>query len=1502
MDFEVPLGRRMRLAVKVMHSAAGQRVFVFETDQGRHRIAVQEHLLDGLRRTFLAFTDSLGVNGSNSGDETIITRVFSSFGGQHFFRLDFERDPDHGEVISVLDLQSTETSDRLVVPVEYARIFSGALFDDRLGFPSGCLEKVMSYHSLLQLAFPNVSASLNASMGHRNGFLTIEINAPRLSEPIYSLQHGDDDDTSASDESDGRAKSLSKRNKPSSFKSRLGVRTRSALSVSYDELLSSLGVGSRSDESTSDKDAGAVRKLDALPSAILDLGIQASQVHALATSSIRIKVEEDDMEALRLSLETNGGGGEFFLGFEIVDVWYLDRVKKVKAVRFPLYFLPVTVVDYGAEIEVCFAQDPVFNLNFLAISDLAQRFSGARATDKFLEDLLGRIQMARFDFLGKVERVRIERRLPVDGSLLLSQRRVLLGQEDRGPIGGALEGLRIQHVTIDPGRTLLFPRNLSMTEADLALASDLDRIRKQALAGTQEFNATLLGHVFNPSRPAVLEIGKRKRVLAQAGEAPRCNPFDLPDALRFLFDEFERKDLILVEGPPGTGKTFSMLNLLVHCVCSGKRVLVVSDKQSALDALFEKIAEFMRDGVADDREHLTRDLALRAGIKRPIWSERSLTGIQSAARALRTELKLDLVQEILVSGRVSGDSSVADQARFEAELGQIDVRIKDEIGSIDRLLSKQFGPEVHGDKRVCSRHSHETTADEIRDLADFCSYLLTSPDLPLSELKDCLRTFVRNRREILFALYPGIASDFCPVDFRGWKNQEARLKAAGQVIETMLIDKPLTLAGVEQIAKPLGGTRWPAFLASLHARVFTSASGSGPTGLRRIRDRFFFPLAEDLQNLLSVIRDDLELFRCEGLTKRRCVSQLAKLHQFLTCQTDQIQTDLQHKRMPGQVSPAPCLAWAIVSQIIYESFAQSRAAGERADQRRSQDKFEHLTADEIGARLHGIQTLQSLRSSLVRRRFTSELLSYFHKQVEPGPGRDPLATSKDLVADLDSQFERVVKADNVSMAIQSFEGLKRAIARCFPVWLLLKEHVSLALPMSQGLFDVVIIDESTQCRVDDAIPLLYRAKKVIAVGDENQTVLQRTSVVDDFLFDNFELESHLHTLGATAVKAAGSHFFGLLKGLKQSRVLLDEHFRCPPEVIEYSNKYVYDGLLKVMKWRPQGSADPVVVDHSERRTRNRNRPTSGKFKGIEIGMIDRFFGWVEQSILDFEQETGRRINLEQDVAICYFLLKNEDYIKQRKVEFIRSMRRGADVLDGAGAALQGKERDLIFFLWDVTRGNLQAFMQGDDPTKRKGELNVLMSRPRLRAYHFLHKDFGTLDHERSSITHYLWSAYKAREHSSAAAPNDLGDDSNGGVFPPSWVVRQTRPGAGRLPWRRSDGQLVFELLRVVCSKHGLGGELAQFVPQFGVVIGRPEHRVDLVLSPIKGRPGIRIAVVELSGFESLAHGGELHAYAAILSRASPAVESVFLHIHELFARDGFAINRIFQLLQLRSAA
>jgi hypothetical protein len=425
------------------------------------------------------------------------------------------------------------------------------------------------------------------------------------------------------------------------------------------------------------------------------------------------------------------------------------------------------------------------------------------------------------------------------------------------------------------------------------------------------------------------------------------------------------------------------------------------------------------------------------------------------------------------------------------------------------------------------------------------------------------------------------------------------------------------------------------------------------------------------------------------------------------------------------------------------------------------------------------------------------------------------------------------------------------------------------------MFDLVIVDEATQCRVDDALPLMLRARKFMVVGDDKQTVLTKDSVIDDYLFAEFNLDEHLRSTQARSIKGGGSHIFGLVKGIKEASVMLDEHYRCPPDIIEYSNRYVYNSELKVMQWRRLGEKPALQIDWSERDKKESIRQESGQYKGIETEMIDRYLLWVADKVKEIEKETGRRVNMETDVALVYFLLKNEPYIRSKKSAFLEKLGRGEDVLDGAGAALQGKERPFIFYLWDVNRGNLTAFRQGDDPDKRKGELNVLMSRPKAKAFHYLHKRFDELDHEKASITDFLWRAWRRQTE---------------GEQKKEFIERKKAPGPEYFPWRRSSGDLMRAVLDHVLSKSADSIGTAKI--QTSVIVGDPRYKVDLVVnSRMPKEPSL--GVVDLCGFDW--HAGcaeEVVDYYFQLCRAEPKLRPVFLFMHELADQRSRGFSRL----------
>ena len=60
------------------------------------------------------------------------------------------------------------------------------------------------------------------------------------------------------------------------------------------------------------------------------------------------------------------------------------------------------------------------------------------------------------------------------------------------------------------------------------------------------------------------------------------------------------------------------------------------------------------------------------------------------------------------------------------------------------------------------------------------------------------------------------------------------------------------------------------------------------------------------------------------------------------------------------------------------------------------------------------------------------------------------------------------------------------IIKSKPVWVSSVQAAPKRIPLIAGLFDLLILDEATQCDIASAIPLLYRAKRAVILGDDKQ--------------------------------------------------------------------------------------------------------------------------------------------------------------------------------------------------------------------------------------------------------------------------------------------------------------------------------------------------------------------------------------------------------------------------------
>lgn len=190
------------------------------------------------------------------------------------------------------------------------------------------------------------------------------------------------------------------------------------------------------------------------------------------------------------------------------------------------------------------------------------------------------------------------------------------------------------------------------------------------------------------------------------------------------------------------------------------------------------------------------------------------------------------------------------------------------------------------------------------------------------------------------------------------------------------------------------------------------------------------------------------------------------------------------------------------------------------------------------------------------------------------------------------RFQRAIQAQNSAKQAANFEHVDFSmLLQAMPVWLGTLGDLHRSIPLQQELFDLVIIDEASQCDIASVLPAIYRAKKIVVVGDPKQ--LRFLS----FLSSQKQAQlQYRHYLDATtdehnyrtksALDLAGQHI------QQQSAIaVLDEHFRSKSALIDFSNRKFYHNQLKLMRHKPgYQESSPLHLQFGEGQYQNgRNR-------------------------------------------------------------------------------------------------------------------------------------------------------------------------------------------------------------------------------------------------------------------------------------------------------------------------
>lgn len=337
-----------------------------------------------------------------------------------------------------------------------------------------------------------------------------------------------------------------------------------------------------------------------------------------------------------------------------------------------------------------------------------------------------------------------------------------------------------------------------------------------------------------------------------------------------------------------------------------------------------------------------------------------------------------------------------------------------------------------------------------------------------------------------------------------------------------------------------------------------------------------------------------------------------------------------------------------------------------------------------------------------QRNLAIDILKGKRREALKGLLRDQVKRQR-LIVHTKSLVERKKNLQNRLLEGEDFKPLMEA----FPCWCVTTYAISGSLPMKPGLFDVAIIDEASQCDIASCFPILYRAKRAVVVGDDKQ--LPHLSFLEKAKEQSFLSQYGIPDKYQLMWRFRTNSMFDLANYYSMNPVLLDEHFRSLPPVINFSNQEFYGDRMRIMR---RNSNDMKVleliqvVDGKVDFDATRNLPEveavvsklqeliiederKNPDKPVSIGIISPFRAQVEQ--------------LKASVP----RVLSEHMIRKHKIEI------------GTAHTFQGDERDIILMSWAFANN---SFTQSLTFLQKPNLFNVAITRARYKMINFISKN------------------------------------------------------------------------------------------------------------------------------------------------------------------------------------
>ncbi len=923
---------------------------------------------------------------------------------------------------------------------------------------------------------------------------------------------------------------------------------------------------------------------------------------------------------------------DFYLYF--LDIHFDDVV-------YPIFYIPISI-DRTIEGKFTFEFDPVILINKKAIQYISEHLSENKKLLKPVE------LPPRHQYLSSFE----------DKGSLLSFLQGVLNEicQCFGVPYIQLNNTELTEVRSDQIRISNNCHLSLFDKSDEAILNDYEELLNLALSGDDSQVLDILSklssdYLFENPQTFEREVEQEFDDQPVTDKLAYTSPIPLNKEQLQVLRSLVRSacQRVIIEGPPGTGKSHTITAIIYDALLNKKSVLMVSDKKEALDVVEEKISDVLDKMRLDD---FIQNPILRLGKKDTNYNN------------IFKQINFDKIK-----------------TRFNTYKRHKD-QVEKEINSVVASIKKNISDEIDV--------SLSLTPTALNHLIAFEEAFNTiwKPRIDLTELEDSdsfsenlinLWTATQNlckahsKLAELFKLNFANALDTAQLkspltdlskDIKALQNRIAKeyhsLLLSKEITKDKLNILEQTLSDLEKFRKPIIGFLFSGkHIDELQRKFNDHFYLSNISSIKAQRDR----LTKELQLYKHCLKlDDTHrklAFDSLSLLRANTYSLLPEAVKEFLDSIDQLAKCLRAIPRTGEALGIYERNLAFILKSVLAEIDQ----------------------DDITELAQYLKTYQIVVSG-TRSLATSNYLS--DRQVLENRLIFKMTNILDeSVVRFREEFKN--DAEEIRKLIRAKKKIPKQylqeLVEAFPCLIVSVRELGEFIPLEPNIFDVVIIDEASQVSIAQAFPAILRGKKVVVLGDPKQYSNVKSHnaaiAVNNFVFNRVKdaFKKSISTLSPDIqdrVKDKVNSFniknsiLDFLRNVSNYQCSLKKHFRGYHEIIGFSNDAFYRSSLQVMKIRGKPISEVIHFHYVD------SDGTPEKYRNTNQGEADFILSELER----LKQEGFKgSVGIITPFTNQQKLISNKIYDSENWQFYLDEFKLRIMTFDSC----QGDEKDIIYY-------------------------------------------------------------------------------------------------------------------------------------------------------------------------------------------------------------------------------